>query len=177
MSKSGANLKPMSRLRIVFILAGFLCIFHFGHRECAEGIPGSVEADIFAAEAPLPKAQSDTFQEFQATAYCLTGITKSGFPAAPGIVAADPDVLPLGSIIYVESPLMGGIYHVLDTGALIKGQIIDFFIPEYEKCVEFGRRNIKVKILQRGFPNKSIAGSEQTGNSINPPQQEPSYIN
>ncbi len=70
---------------------------------------------------------------------------------APGHVAADPDVIPLGSMIYVESPLMGGIYQVLDTGELVKGKIIDIFIPSYERCKEFGRRIVKVKVLRYGF--------------------------
>jgi hypothetical protein len=43
------------------------------------------------------------------------------------------------------------VYQVLDTGDLIKGKIIDIFIPSYEKCVEFGRRAVKVKVLRYGF--------------------------
>jgi 3D (Asp-Asp-Asp) domain-containing protein len=90
-------------------------------------------------------------ESFQATAYCVTGITKSGIHVAPGHVAADPRVIPLGSMIYVDSPLMGGIYQVLDTGALIKGKIIDIYIPSYEQCLEFGRRMVKVRVLRYGF--------------------------
>jgi 3D (Asp-Asp-Asp) domain-containing protein len=90
-------------------------------------------------------------ENFQATAYCDVGVTKSGVMVAPGHVAADPKVIPLGSMIYVESPLMGGIYQVLDTGRLVKGKIIDIFIPNYERCVDFGRRMVKVKVLRYGF--------------------------
>jgi 3D (Asp-Asp-Asp) domain-containing protein len=93
-------------------------------------------------------------EDFEATAYCVTGVTKSGTKVAPGHVAADPKVIPLGSMIYVDSPdspLMGGIYQVLDTGELIKGKIIDIFIPSYEACVEFGRRGVKVQVLRYGF--------------------------
>jgi 3D (Asp-Asp-Asp) domain-containing protein len=36
------------------------------------------------------------------TAYCVSGTTKSGQQTRPGIVAADPRVLPLGSVIRVE---------------------------------------------------------------------------
>jgi len=90
-------------------------------------------------------------EDFQATAYCVTGISRSGAMIKPGHVAADPKVIPLGSMIYVESPLMGGIYQVLDTGDLVKGKIIDIFIPSYEKCIEFGRRAVKVQVLRYGF--------------------------
>ena len=90
-------------------------------------------------------------EDFQATAYCVYGITKSGVEVCSGIVAADPDVIPLGSMIYVDSPDMGGIYQVLDTGRLIKGKIIDIYIPSYERCMEFGRRNIKIQVLRYGY--------------------------
>jgi 3D (Asp-Asp-Asp) domain-containing protein len=72
-------------------------------------------------------------------------------PVAPGYVAADPRVIPLGSMIYVETPFMSGIYQVMDTGELIKGKIIDIFIPSYEACKDFGRRIVKVKVLRYGF--------------------------
>jgi 3D (Asp-Asp-Asp) domain-containing protein len=103
------------------------------------GIAGSSSADLEQAA------------DFQATAYCNTGISKSGTRIAPGHVAADPKVIPLGSMIYVDSPLMGGIYQVRDTGDLVKGNIIDIFIPSYESCKEFGRRIVKVQVLRYGF--------------------------
>jgi 3D (Asp-Asp-Asp) domain-containing protein len=78
-------------------------------------------------------------------------MTTAGVPAAPGYVAADPEVIPLGSVIYVESPLRSGVYQVMDTGELIKGKIIDIFIPSYEACKDFGRRMVKVKVLRYGF--------------------------
>jgi 3D (Asp-Asp-Asp) domain-containing protein len=54
-------------------------------------------------------------------------------------------------MIYVDSPLMGGIYQVLDTGEEVKGNIIDIFIPSYIRCKEFGRRIVKVQVLRYGF--------------------------
>ncbi len=54
-------------------------------------------------------------------------------------------------MIYIDSPIMGGIYQVLDTGALVKGKIIDIYNPSYEQCLEFGRRMVKVKVLRYGF--------------------------
>jgi 3D (Asp-Asp-Asp) domain-containing protein len=115
-------------------------------------------ADRFVQEGNLSGSEKATAstasqrEDFEATAYCVTGITKSGAKVAPGHVAADPKVIPLGSMIYVDSPLMGGgIYQVLDTGELIKGKIIDIFMPSYEDCVEFGRRGVKVQVLRYGF--------------------------
>jgi 3D (Asp-Asp-Asp) domain-containing protein len=90
-------------------------------------------------------------EDYNATAYCITGITKSGVQVARGHVAADPKVIPLGSMIYIDSPLMGGIYQVLDTGEMVKGKIVDIFNPSYERCKEFGRRMVRIKVLRYGF--------------------------
>ncbi len=90
--------------------------------------------------------------EFEATAYCDEGITKSGIPVAPGIVAADPKVLPLGSLIRLENTEYRGIYRVLDTGGLVKGKIIDIYIPSLERAIEFGRRPVQIVVLRYGYP-------------------------
>lgn len=88
--------------------------------------------------------------EFEATAYCDTGITKSGAPVAPGIVAADPSVLPLGSLIRLEDTDYQGIYEVLDTGGLVIGPIIDIYMPDLEEALAFGRRKVRITVLRYG---------------------------
>ncbi len=97
--------------------------------------------------------------DFQATAYSESGTTKSGIPTSPGVVAADPAVLPLGSVIHVDVPCYRGVYEVMDTGRLVKGHIIDIYIPDYELAMEFGRRDVKVTILRYGFNGDYLAGS------------------
>jgi 3D (Asp-Asp-Asp) domain-containing protein len=161
--------KRLSLFRLVVLVAGFGFIMHLTHRECAKvaydapqrAMP--VEKTIKAVEEkPINvHARIKAGEVFHATAYCVTGTTRSGFLAAPGLVSADPKVIPLGSIIHVESPLMGGIYQVLDTGDLVKGKIIDIFIPSYEKCMEFGRRMVKVKVLRYGFHDKKPEKAEK----------------
>jgi 3D (Asp-Asp-Asp) domain-containing protein len=143
----------MKRICIpAIIIIAFTCLLlHFHHREnvrLAEALKAAEEAALSAMQI-VPEAEE--MENFKATAYCITGITKSGVPVAPGHVAADPRVIPLGSMIYVESPLMSGIYQVTDTGRLIKGKIIDIFIPSYRKSIEFGRRDVKVKVLRYGY--------------------------
>jgi 3D (Asp-Asp-Asp) domain-containing protein len=143
--------KPMRLFRVIAIVAGFGLLLHITHRECAK-MADRPQRDMAAADsmgAFEPNAAA--LEDFHATAYCVTGITKSGVAVSPGHVAADPKVIPLGSMIYVDSPLMGGIYQVRDTGEMVKGKIIDIFIPSYERCKEFGRRMVKVKVLRYGF--------------------------
>jgi 3D (Asp-Asp-Asp) domain-containing protein len=148
--KRCVNRKPMRFLRVVGVMVGFGCLIHFTHRECAKVADRPVRERISIGAGMTPDP-SIALEDFHATAYCVTGITKSGVTVSPGHVAADPRVIPLGSMIYVDSPLMGGIYQVRDTGDLVKGKIIDIFIPSYERCKEFGRRMVKVKVLRYGF--------------------------
>src|SRR5688572_4997415 len=55
---------------------------------------------------------------FEATAYCKGLITRAGVPVQAGIAAADPGLLPLGSLVEVDSldSRYDGIYSILDTG-------------------------------------------------------------
>ncbi len=73
------------------------------------------------------------------------GITASGMRAQHGIVAVDPNVIPLGTKLYID----GYGYAVAgDTGGSIKGNKIDLFYNTQNECVEFGRKDINVYILQ-----------------------------
>ncbi len=143
--------KYLKLLKVPAIVLGFVCALHVAHRECAIMADQLLGNDVSLSAVRGSVADPTPESDFQATAYCVTGISKSGIPIAPGHVAADPKVIPLGSMIYIDSPLMGGIYQVLDTGTLVKGNIVDIFIPSYESCREFGRRMVKVQVLRYGF--------------------------
>ena len=49
-------------------------------------------------EPELPETQDSDYLQFEATAYCDYGITFSGVLVQRGIVAADPKILPIGSV-------------------------------------------------------------------------------
>src|SRR5262245_24709712 len=65
-----------------------------------------------ASARPLPGARL----AFSATAYCKGFETAAGVAVQSGVVAADPEVLPLGSVIELGSlpPKYNGIYTVMD---------------------------------------------------------------
>jgi 3D (Asp-Asp-Asp) domain-containing protein len=140
--------KRLSLIRILVVIVGFGCLVHLNRREHTS-VTANSSALQSSSTGKTPNVQA--MENFHATAYCVTGITKSGVPVARGHVAADPKVIPLGSMIYIDSPSMGGIYQVLDTGAMVEGKIVDIFNPSYERCKEFGRRMVKVKVLRYGF--------------------------
>jgi 3D (Asp-Asp-Asp) domain-containing protein len=99
---------------------------------------------------PTPAAEPQVM-EFEATAYCITGTTASGMQTRPGIVAADPAVLPLGSRIRVDGAgSYSGEYTVTDTGPAVRGREIDIFIPDLDAAKRFGRRRVQVRIIDRG---------------------------
>jgi 3D (Asp-Asp-Asp) domain-containing protein len=88
----------------------------------------------------------------EVTAYCVEGETASGEQTRPGIVAADPSVLPLGSVIRVQG-LRGRhnrVYHVEDTGRKVKGRIIDIFMEDCRAAKKFGRQRARVRVIERG---------------------------
>ena len=94
--------------------------------------------------------------DFHATAYCLKGRTASGINTRPGVIAADPSVLPLGTVVHLQAGRYTGVYTVMDTGALIKGRRVDVYIPSYKEAVEFGRRQVKLKVIGRNSTKAAI---------------------
>ena len=72
------------------------------------------------------------------------GRTASGLRAGHGVVAVDPRFIPLGTRLYIE----GYGYAVAgDTGGAIKGNRIDLGYESRSAALRFGRRPVKVLIL------------------------------
>lgn len=88
----------------------------------------------------------------QATAYDPTAGSKTamGTRARVGAVAVDPKVIPLGSKLYIESMdgfASYGYATAEDTGGAIKGNRIDLYYNSNAEANRFGRRNVKVYVL------------------------------
>jgi len=87
---------------------------------------------------------------FHATAYALRGRTRSGVYVRRGVIAADPRVIPLGSVVQIKTPGYSGVYTVHDTGGKIKGKVIDVWVESSREARIFGRRQIKLHVLRLG---------------------------
>ena len=81
------------------------------------------------------------------TAYCpctaccgrwADGLTATGLPAGPGIVAVDPAVVPLGSTVIID----GQKYLAADTG--VTGNHVDICMEEHAATVAFGVQRLEV---------------------------------
>lgn len=133
------------------------------------------EIDIFYIEEEQKEYYCAQVLEILATGYCICeeccektpeddwyGITASGYNLLsveePRIVAADTDILPFGTKIYIEVPEMSrdkkyvtedfGIATVEDRGGAIKGARIDIFFPSHQEGDDWGKRNVNVYVLE-----------------------------
>jgi 3D (Asp-Asp-Asp) domain-containing protein len=89
------------------------------------------------------------FDNYTMTAYCLKGRTSMGHPVRRGVVAADPKLLPLGSMIEVLAGSWTGNYLVSDTGGAIKGRRLDLWTPSCGEAFRFGRRKVRVRVISK----------------------------
>jgi len=80
-----------------------------------------------------------------ASAYSYTGYnTSSGIEPYYGVVAVDPNQIPLGTRLYVEGY---GYATALDRGSSITGNRIDLFFESQEEALSWGLRHVKVYVL------------------------------
>lgn len=109
----------------------------------AEAQVADLKAALEAAQAGPAGLEAAYLGEFNCTAYCSEqyehicgtgdGITASGAPVQAGVtVAADPDVLPLGSAVYIEGV---GLRYVQDTGSAVKGNALDVAVDTHSEAL------------------------------------------
>ena len=72
------------------------------------------------------------------------GLTATGLPVAPGMVAVDPSIIPLGSTVIIN----GVSYLAADTG--VSGYHIDIAIQTHEEASDFGVSSAEVWIIPPG---------------------------
>ena len=134
-------------------------------RAFADVIENSLGRDLTATveepfeEPPAPEEVVETPQGYvpytqvlgmEATAYLPTdgggeGLTAMGIPATYGIVAVDPDIIPLGTRVYIPGY---GEALAADTGGAIYGYRIDLCMEDYWQAMDFGRRTVTVFVLK-----------------------------
>ena len=87
------------------------------------------------------------------TAYCpceeccgrwADGLTATGLPAGPGIVAVDESVIPLGSTVIID----GQKYLAADTG--VTGHKIDIAMSDHQSALDCGVKKSDVWIIPAG---------------------------
>lgn len=133
----------------------------------------AIEADAVAAYGELAarvdadrearQAQAEAYEaigayryvgECKISAYCCElyahicgdgdGLTATGIPATPGVVAVDPEVIPLGSTVIID----GQAYLVADTGGAVRGNHVDIAVATHQEALELGTRTAEVWVVE-----------------------------
>ena len=90
---------------------------------------------------------------FTATAYCKGTTTASGVNVRTGIAAADPDLLPVGSVVQIDrlGERYNGVYTVMDTGPKVHGRHLDLYMWSCNEALQLGRRQMLITVLRMGW--------------------------
>ena len=88
----------------------------------------------------------------KATAYCTGSRTSTGVTPKPGYIAVDPREIPYGTKMYIRSSdgsYTYGYAIAADTGGFVHNSstVADRYMYSYSDCINFGRRNIEIYIL------------------------------
>ena len=81
--------------------------------------------------------------DVEVTAYCQGTTTSRGTAVCWGSIAVDPQIIPYYSYMYVPGYGHGW---ALDTGGALNGNIIDVYMPNYNDCINWGRKYLTIKI-------------------------------
>jgi uncharacterized protein YabE (DUF348 family)/3D (Asp-Asp-Asp) domain-containing protein len=115
---------------------------------------GSTRRQLTVARVPVKLVRASTIPDGRriqvvATAYSAeepgaTSGTTMGPRCERGIIAVDPDVIPLGSHVYVPGY---GYAMAADTGGMINGRHVDLCFNSVAEVNAWGKRNITVIVL------------------------------
>lgn len=102
------------------------------------------EVDLASSDEPVqPPAPGARTLVVDAVAYHLPGTTASGLPVGVGVIAVDPDVIPLGTRVFVPGY---GPAVAADVGSAIIGNIIDLWMPSTAAARAWGRRTVTITV-------------------------------
>jgi 3D (Asp-Asp-Asp) domain-containing protein len=123
------------------------------------------EASVTSVTETVALPQAGARLMFSATAYCKGETTASGVGVRTGIAAADPAILPVGSVVRLETPnpRYSGVWTVMDTGPAVRGRTVDLYLWSCKEALQFGRRKVRLSVLRLGWnPENSVPGLVDT---------------
>ena len=92
-----------------------------------------------------PQAAQGYRVKVDAVAYSLPGRTALGVPVRRGVVAVDPQLIPLGTKLQVPGY---GASLAADVGVAIKGRVIDLWFPTLAEARAWGRRTVTITVYR-----------------------------
>jgi 3D (Asp-Asp-Asp) domain-containing protein len=127
-------------------VAGFVLLYE-------ATIHDSRSAREAAVHDPTSIPMAGSRLQFATTAYCKGTTTASGVEARTGIAAADPALLPVGSVVTVSTrdPKYNGVYTIMDTGPRMQGRLLDLYMWSCNEALAFGRKAADITVLRLGW--------------------------
>jgi 3D (Asp-Asp-Asp) domain-containing protein len=95
------------------------------------------------APAPAPAPTGGRTLTVSSTGYSLPGHTATGLPVGWGVVAVDPNVIPLGTKLTIPGYGEGV---AADTGSAVRGNDIDLWFPTLAQARAWGRRTVTITL-------------------------------
>ena len=149
------NYKSLLTTILILSIFSFAAITYVNcfESETIEYEPQQIEIGPYDVEKHLSESGCTDPDTFIVTAYLAIdefenrfhGITYTGVPAkANHTIAVDPNVIPLGSMIYVEGL---GWWRAEDTGNMIIGKRLDICVESRDEAMEWGKRKRQVWYL------------------------------
>ena len=80
------------------------------------------------------------------TAGNVGSVTSSGTPVRWGVISVDPSVIPLGSLVAIEG--FDRPFSAEDTGAAVKGRMVEIWFPDSEQALRWGNQPRVVTVLR-----------------------------
>jgi 3D (Asp-Asp-Asp) domain-containing protein len=139
---------------LVFAIAGFVLLYE---ARMFDSFSVARIAMTTSEGSPLPGTQLP----FSATAYCKGTTTASGVDVRTGIAAADPTLLPVGTVLNLAAgdARYTGVYTVMDTGPKVQGRHLDLYMWSCYEALKFGRRDVQVTVLRLGWDPRASSPS------------------
>jgi 3D (Asp-Asp-Asp) domain-containing protein len=154
----GFTLVSYRRRVIVGLVAALIVVaWAYETRMLDSGYTAWLEMVSSEDETPAPGSHL----VFDATAYCKGLTTAAGVNVRRGIAAADPKLLPVGSVVTLATgnPEYNGVYTIMDTGPKVQGRHLDLYLWSCNEALAFGRRPIEVTVLRLGWDPRASSPS------------------
>ncbi|WP_018884225.1 peptidoglycan DD-metalloendopeptidase family protein [Paenibacillus massiliensis] len=146
----------------------------------------TIQTPTKTSTSSSPGSSSDVEMNIEATAYVATcpgciGITRGGTDVRTWkdwkIIAVDPSVIPLKSRVeLIVDGVSWGEYLADDTGGDIKGNRLDILMETKAKALNFGRKNVLVRVKSWGDgKERTSAGGGGTTYEITPAKEIVTY--
>jgi len=151
------TLTSPSRRTIVALAGAFvLALLAYETRMLDSGYAAWLDM-LGRTEEPSPGAHL----VFDATAYCKGTTTAAGVNVRRGIAAADPQLLPVGTVVSLSTgdPEYDGVYTIMDTGPEVKGRELDLYMWSCNEALQFGRKQVGVTVLRLGWDPRASSAS------------------